>query len=138
VVKVIVIDGKATVIAKGEKGVVKAEVDLKTKDVTEVDKMTEPTEEVKREAIDIAKADPRVEELLNTGAMISTVSPTWYYGMMNLETGEIEEVSETFVEVVIEGIEKKYVAYIDLNEGMVVKLIDTDASLEEGIESKQK
>jgi hypothetical protein len=138
VVKVIVIDGKATVIAKGEKGVVKAEVDLKTKDVTEVDKMTEPTEEVKREAIDIAKADPRVEELLNTGAMISTVSPTWYYGMMNLETGEIEEVSETFVEVVIEGIEKKYVAYVDLNEGMVVKLIDTDASLEEGIESKQK
>jgi len=125
VVKVIVIDGKAKVIAKGENGVVKAEVDLKTKEVTEVDKMTEPTAEEKQEAIDIAETDPRIKELLDTGAMISTVSPTFFYGMMNLETGEIEEVSETFVKVVIEGTDAKiYVAYVDLSEGKVVKLID--------------
>ncbi|MFC1938372.1 hypothetical protein ACFLWH_01785 [Chloroflexota bacterium] len=136
VVKVIVIDGKATVIAKGKKGIVKADVDLKTKDVTEVDKMTEPTADEKQEAIDIAKADPMTKELLDTGAMISIVSPTWYYGMMNLETGEIEEVSETYVKVVIEGIESKYVAYVDLTEGRVVKLIDYYES--KGSKSTQK
>ena len=129
VVKLIVIDGKATVIAKGEKGVVKAKVDLKTKDVTEVDKMAEPTAEEKQEAIDMAKADPRIKELLDTGAMISTVSPTFFYGMMNLETGEIEKFSETFVKVAIEGTEKNYVAYVDISEGKVVKLIDITAAL---------
>ena len=87
--------------------------------------MAEPTAEEKQEAIDIAEADPRIKELLDAGAMISTVSPTFFYGMMNLETGEIDKVSETFVKVVIEGIGSKYVAYIDLAEGTLVKLIDT-------------
>lgn len=136
VVKVIVIDGKAKVIAKGEKGVVKAEVDLKTKEVTEVDKMTEPTTEEKQEAIDIAEADPRIKELLDTGAMISKVSPTFFYGMMNVETGEIDKVSETYVKVVIEVTEKIYVAYVDLTEGKVVKLIDYSES--KGSKSTQK
>jgi len=136
VVKVIVIDGKAIVIAKGKKGIVKADVDLKTRDVTDVEKMTVTTAEGKQEAIDIAKADPRVKELLDTGAMISIVSSTWYYGMMNLETGEIEEVSDTFVKVVIEGVEKNYVAYVDLSEGKVIKLIDYSGS--KGSKSTQK
>jgi len=124
VVKVIVVDGKATVIAKGEKGVVTAHVDLKTKDVTKVVKITELTAEGKQEAIDIAKADPRVKELLDMGAMISKVSPMFSFGMMNVETGEIEEISETFVKVVIEGVEKNYIAYVVLTEGKVVKLIE--------------
>jgi len=129
VIKVIVIDGTATVIAKGKKGIVKADVDLKTRAVTDVEKMATTTAEGKQEATDIAKADPRVKELLDTGAMISMVSPTWYYGMMNVETGEIEEVSEIFVKVVIAGVESKYVAYVDLTEGKVVKLIDITAAL---------
>ena len=130
VVKTIVIDGEAIVIAKSEKGVVKAEVDLKTKDVTKVVQITELTAEGKQEVIDIAKADPRVKELLDTGAMISTVSPAWYYGLINPETGEIEEVSDTFVKVVIEEVESKYIAYVDLAEGKVVKLIDYSESKE--------
>ena len=44
--------------------------------------------------------------------------------MMNVETGEIEELSETFVKVVIEGNEKIYVAYVVLTEDKVVKLIE--------------
>ena len=100
--------------------------------------MTEPTAEGKQEAIDIAKADPRVKELLDTGAMISKVSPTFYFGMMNVETGEIEEVSETLVKVVIEGVEKNYVAYVDLSEGKVVKLIDTTAALKKKAASKDE
>ncbi|MFC2046917.1 hypothetical protein ACFLTK_01380 [Chloroflexota bacterium] len=128
VVKVIVIGGKVAVIAKGKKGIVKADVDLKTRAVTDVEKMSATTAEVKQEAIDIAKADPMVKELLDTGAMISIVSPTWHYGMMDLETGEIEEISETYVKVVIEGIESRYVAYADLTKGKVVKLIDYSES----------
>jgi len=138
VVKVIVVDGRATVIAKGENGVVKAEVNLKTKDVTEVDKIPEPTAEVKQEAIGIAKADPQVKELLDMGAMIITVSPTWYYGMMNLETGEIEEVSETFVKVEIEGTEINYTALVDLSEGKMVKLIDNTTDLKKNSAALQE
>jgi len=138
VVKVIVIDGKAIVIAKSEKGVVKTQVDLKTKEVTEVDKIAEPTAEEKQAAIDIAKADPRVKELLDTEATINNVSPTWYYGMMNLETGELEKVSETFVKVTIEGTEKIYVAIVNLSEGKVEKLIDTTAALKKKAASKDE
>ena len=56
--------------------------------------------------------------------MISKVSPMLSFGMMNVETGEIEELSETFVKVVIEGIEKIYVTYVVLTEDKVVKLIE--------------
>jgi hypothetical protein len=130
-VKVYVIDDKATAIVKGKKGVVTADIDLKTKDVTQVVKMAKPTTVGNQEAIDLAKADPRVKELLDTGAMISIVSPMFYFGMMNVETGELEKISGTFVKVVIKGVEKNYVAYIDLSEGKVVKLIDITATLED-------
>ncbi len=71
-------------------------------------------------------------------AMISKVSPMFSFGMMNVETGEIEEVSETFVKVVIEGVEKNYVAYVVLAEGKVVKLIDTTAALKKKVASKDE
>jgi len=58
------------------------------------------------------------------GAMISKVSPMLSFGMMNVKTGEIEELSETFMKLVIEGIEKIYVAYVVLTEDKVVKLIE--------------
>ena len=73
VMKVIVIDGKATVIAKGEKGVVTADVDLKNREVTKVIMISELTAEGKQEAIHIVNTDPRVKELLDMGAMIGQV-----------------------------------------------------------------
>ena len=93
-------------------------------DVTKVINITELTAEGKQEAIDIAKADPSVKELLGMGAMISKVSPMFSYSMINVETGEIEKTSETFVKVVIEGVEKNYVAYVVLSQDKVVKRID--------------
>jgi len=123
-------------IAKGGNGVVTANVDLKKKDVTKAVNITELTAEGKQEAIDIAKADPRIKELLGTGAMISKVSPMFSYSMINDETGEIEEISETFVKVVIEGIEKNYIAYVVLTKDKVVKLIDYSGS--KGRKSTQK
>ena len=128
VVKVIkIVDGKGTVICEGTMGrLVTAEVDLKTKEVTEVVTMPELTAADNQEAIDIAKADPRVKELLDMGAMIGKVSPMYSWGCrMNAETGELEEFSETLVRVEIEWVEKNYVAHVDLTEGKVVRLIET-------------
>ena len=133
VVKVIkVVDGKGTVIAKGETGVLTAEVDLKTKEVTVTTPVLTPEQTIARnqEAIDIAKADPRVKELLDMGATIGgdtgKVSFMYSFGSrMNAETGEVEDFSETLMGVEIEWVEKNYVAYVDLTEGMVVRLIET-------------
>jgi hypothetical protein len=129
VVKVIkVVDGKGTVIAKGETGVLTAEVDLKTKEVTVTIPELTPEQAVarKQEAIDIAKSDPRVKELLDMGATIGKVLPMYSFGSrMNAETGEVEDFSETLMRVEIEWVEKNYVAHVDLTGGMVVRLIET-------------
>jgi len=107
-------------------------------DITKAVKITELTAEGKQEAIDIAKADPRIKELLDMGTMISKVSPMFSYSMINVETGEIVEISDTFVKVVIRGVETNYVAYVNLSEGKVVKLIDTTAALKKEAASKNE
>jgi len=125
VVKVIkVVDDKGTVICRGEIGVVTAEVDLKTKEVTVVS-MPELTEAERDEAIRIAEADPRVKELLDEGATIGKVSPMYSFGArVNPETGQTEEFSETLVRVAIELGERNWAAEVDLAEGKVVRLIE--------------
>lgn len=132
VVKVIkVVDDKGTVICQGESGVVTAEVNLKTKEVTVVS-MPELTEADKAEAINIAKADPRVKELLDKGASISKVSPMYSFGArMNPETGEIEEFSEELVRVEITLGETIWVAHVDLAEGKVMRLREMTPGLME-------
>lgn len=107
-------------------------------DITKAVKITELTAEGKQEAIDIAKANPRIKELLDMGTMISKVSPMFSYSMINVETGEIVEISDTFVKVVIRGVETNYVAYVNLSEGKVVKLIDTTAALKKEAASKNE
>ena len=58
--------------------------------------------------------------------------------MMNLETGEIEEVSETFVKVEIEGTKINYTALVDLSEGKVVKLMDNTTDLKKNSAALQE
>ncbi|MCK4580605.1 MAG: zf-HC2 domain-containing protein, partial [Dehalococcoidia bacterium] len=105
VVTVITIrDDSGTVICEGAAGqLVIAEVDLKAREVTGVmvgifvtttTDMPEITEADKQKAIDIARADPRVQELLDNGASIGEVSGILVFGMAkDLETGETEEFS---------------------------------------------
>ncbi len=126
VVKVItIVDDKGTVLCKGELGIfITAEVDLKTKEVTIVS-MPELTEADEAEAINIAKADPRVQELLDQGASIGKVSPMYSFGVrVNPETGEIEEFSGELVRVEITVGETIWIAHVDLAEGKVVQLIE--------------
>ena len=127
-VKVIkIVDDKGTVMCKGEFGIIiTAEVDLETKEVTEVVPMPELTEAEKEEAIQIAKADPRVRELLDQGASIGKVSPMYFFGVrVNEETGETEEFSGTLARVAIELGEKSWAANVNLTEGKVQALIET-------------
>ncbi|MBA7715349.1 hypothetical protein ES703_124390 [subsurface metagenome] len=125
-VKVIkLVDDKGTVLCIGGLGTVTAEVDLDKKVVTEVVLMPELTGTDEQRAIDIARADPRVKELLDKGAMIGKVSPMYFFGTrMDVETGETREFSETLVRVEIEWIEKNYAAEVDLDAGKVIRLVE--------------
>jgi hypothetical protein len=110
--------GTGKVIAKGEAGSVLAEVDLKANKV-----MATFVADDQR-VIEIAKADPKVKELLDSGATIGEVSTMYISGSMgNVATGEMEDISETLVMVGINGTEGSYVAYIDLAEGNVERLL---------------
>jgi hypothetical protein len=130
VVRIDLRDAAGKVIAKGEAGAVLAEVDLNSNMVTGV--VTIMVDE--QIAIDIAKADPGVKELLDLGATIDEVKTMYVCGEMgNVATGEIDNFSETRVMVEIKGNEKSYTAHIDLAEGKVTRLTETslDASLTE-------
>lgn len=120
-VKVInIVDG--TVIAQGKAGTVTATLDLEVKKVTDLAFFT-VDEQV---AIDIAKADPRVQELLDLGAVIGKVSTLYVSGAVgNVATGEMEGFTETFMMVEIEDSENIYVAHVNLTEGKLVRLTET-------------
>ena len=126
VIKVIkLVDDKGTVLCIGELGIVTAEVDLKTKEVTDVVLMPELTGTDEQRAIDIARADPKVKELLDKGAMIGKGSPIYFFGTrMDVETGETREFSETLVRVEIEWVEKNYAAEVDLDARKVIRLVE--------------
>ena len=128
VIKVIkIVDDEGIVICEGELGIILTEVDLKTKEVTKVEvvPMPEFTAADEQEAINIAKADPRVQELLDKGASIGKVSPAYFFGArLNEGTGEIEEFSGALARVAIELGEKNWAAEVDLTEGKVVRLVE--------------
>lgn len=141
VVKVIkIVDGKGTVICEGMMGrLVTAKVDLESEEVTEVKvaieivDMPELSEADEQEAINIARADPGVKELLNQGASIGMVFPMYSFGMRtDMETGETEEFSGMLVRVAIELGEKSWIAHVDLAEGKVVRLIEIQKLLPVG------
>lgn len=128
VVKVInLVDDEGTLICQGTTGlVVTAKVDLEAKEVTEVVCTPELTEVEEEEAINIARADPRVRELLDMGASIGDVSTLFYFGSwVDIETGEREEFSQVLVIVTLELGEESWQVLVDLAEGKVVKLVET-------------
>ncbi len=108
------------VIAKSEAGSVLAKVDLNGNKVTEMASFVPDNQR----AIEIVKADPQGQGLLDSGATIGEVSTMYLSGMTcNVATGETEDTSETIVMVSINGTEGTYVAYIDLAEGKVERLL---------------
>jgi hypothetical protein len=119
-------DNMATVIVEGKMGgIVNALVDLYTKVVTQAVVGPQLTDEEKEQALDIATADPRVQELLDRGAVIDLVLPMYVtFSGMNQETGEIEEITETWAQMWINLGNKQWGVQIDLIRGKVVSVTD--------------
>jgi hypothetical protein len=114
-------DIEGTVIAQSGNSSVLVKIDLESGKVTEVVNFTIDDQV----AIEIAKADPRVQELLDAGAVIDGVSAIYSSGVTgNVETGEIEKFSGTQVIVKIVDSEKIYNAFIDLAEGKVTNIAE--------------
>jgi len=132
VIKVIqVVDDKGTVLLLAEIGYVTAEVDLDTKQVTEVVYVHVPelTAADEQKAIEIAKADPRVRELLEQGASISRVLPLYAISVSELlgPDGEIlnrEGSVELMANVRMKLGEKEWYALIRLAAGKVLNILN--------------
>lgn len=125
VIEINITDDTGTVIAKGEAGFVSAELDLNTNSV--IDVATFVVDE--QAAIDIAKADPKVKELLDAGATMGDVSTMCISGAMgNVATGETEYFSEAYITLELTDSENIYTIRVDMREGKVVDL--TEISLD--------
>ena len=126
-VKVINIENDiATVIVEGKMGgIVTALVNLHTKIVTETVCGPQLSDEEKEKALDILRADPRVRELLDKGAVIDWILPMYVHASgINPETGEPQEISETWAQVWIKLGDKQWGAQVDLIRGKVVTLTE--------------
>jgi hypothetical protein len=119
-------DNMATVVVEGKMGgIVNALVDLYTKVVTQAVVGPQLTDEEKEKALDIATADPTVEELLDRGAVIDLVLPMYVtFSGVNQETGEIEEITETWAQMWINLGNRQWGVQIDLIRGKVVSVTD--------------
>ena len=127
------------VLVKGEWGrYAVADVDLGVKEVTRVYKFPEFSDEEKARAIEIARADPKVQELLDKEGKIDKVIP--------LATGDADgamsfklddEEGEIAVEggrilpaavVVLDG--QTWLVFVDLDEGEVIRILDPESAPE--------
>ena len=121
-----IIDNMATVIVEGKMGgIVNALVDLHTKVVTQAVSGPQLTDEEKEKALDIVNADSRVRELLDRGGVIDLVLPMYVtFSRVNQETGEIEEITETWAQMWINLGNTQWGVQVDLIRGKVVSLTD--------------
>jgi hypothetical protein len=119
-------DNMATVIVEGKMGgIVNALVDLYTKVVTQAVVGPQLTDEEKEKALNIATADPRVQEILDKGAVIDLVLPMYVtFSGVNQETGEIEEITETWAQMWINLGNRQWGVQVDLIRGKVVSVTD--------------
>jgi len=136
------------VLVKGDWGrYAVADVNLEVKEVTRVYTFPEFSDEEKVRAIEIARADPGVQELLDQGGVINEVIPLATCdadGVMSFTLDE--EVREIAVEggrilpaAVIVLDSQTWLVFVDLNEGEVARILEPKlaagvaASIETGL-----
>jgi hypothetical protein len=119
-------DNMATVVVAGKMGgIVNALVDLYTKAVTQAVSGPQLTDKEKDKAINIAAADPAVQELLDRGAVIDLVLPMYVtFSGINQETGEVEEITETWAQMWINLGNKQWGVQVDIIRDKVVSITD--------------
>ena len=114
-------------IEEGKTGVmVVVEVDSNTGTVSEIIKQPLLTDEDKEKAIEIAKTDPIIREILDEGYVIHTVLP-FFQLAFNQETGDLEEASGTWVKIIMsrgEMRDRSWMAIVDIVSGKVELLIE--------------
>jgi hypothetical protein len=125
--KVQLVDGLGHVVCEASVGTFAlAEVDLEKKDLVKVEsiKMPELTDAEKERAVEIAKADPEVQELLDKGAEIDKVFPM--FGMIALTEGNGETKIETSVTVAVALTldDEKWIVHVNLEEEKVERIED--------------
>lgn len=130
--KVQLVDGVGHVVCEASIGTFAlADVDLEKKEVTKVEriKMPELTEEEKDKAIEIAKADPAVQELLDKGASIDKVFPM--FGMISIseKNGEMKIETSVTVAVAVTLDDVKWIVHVDLDEGKVERILEPGSSV---------
>jgi len=119
-------DNMATVVVEGKMGgIVNALVDLYTKAVTQAVVGPQLTDEEEEQALNIATVDPRVQGLLDRGAVIDLVLPMYVtFSGVNQETGEIEEITETWAQMWMNLGNRQWGVQVDLIRGKVVSVTD--------------
>ena len=142
----------ARVLVRGEWGrYAVADVNLGAKEVTRVYKFPEFSDEEKARAIEIARADPKVQELLDKGGTIYKVIPLAIGDAdgaisfkLDDEEGEITvENGRILPAAVIVEDNQTWLVFVDIDEGEVVRILDPElaagvvASIETGLKGME-
>ena len=129
--KVQLVDGVGHVVCEASIGTFAlAHVDLEEKEVVRAEKikMPELTEEEKERAVEIAKADPRVQELLDKGAKIDTVFPIFGVIALTEENGETKVETSVSAAVAVTLDDEKWIVHVNLDEGKVERILEPGLS----------
>lgn len=125
--KVQLVDGVGHVVCEASIGTFAlAEVDLEKKELVKVEsiKMPELTEEEKDKAIEIAKADPKVQELLDKGARIDRLFPMFSIFSLAEEDGEVTVETSVNVSVALVLDNEKWMVHVNLEKGKVERILE--------------
>lgn len=125
--KVQLVDGVGHVVCEASIGTFAlADVDLEKGKLIKVEKikMPELSDEEKERAVEIAKADLEVRELLDKGAKIGKVFPM--FGIITLSEENGETGVETSVNVCVALVlnDEKWIVHVDLEKGEVERILE--------------
>jgi len=127
--KVVGTEGEVLVVlVKTEKRMAAAEVDLRKKVVTDIVRVHVPelTTMDEQKAVDIARTDPKVQELLTRGGVFGKVSLNHSVSIKEVTGSDGQVTKEGVVEVIgevpIESGGKKWLVTVDVANGKVIGL----------------
>ena len=124
--KVQVMDSVGQVVCEASVGTFAlAEVDLEGGKLIKVEKikMPELTGEEEARAIEIAKANPEVQELLDKGARIDKVFPLFGMIALSKESGETKIETSVGATVALALDSEKWIVHVDLDKGEAERIL---------------
>lgn len=125
--KVQLVDGVGHVVCEASIGTFAlADVDLEKGKLIKVEKikMPELSDEEKERAVEIAKADLEVRELLDKGAKIGKVFPMFRIITLSEENGETGVETSVNVCVALVLNDEKWIVHVDLEKGEVERILE--------------